>query len=454
MHLFRRACVALALLSAIADARAAQLHIESAHVDFGSSVLFATLEHTYTIRNGGSRPVSIVRWLSVSGIGEVVGLPSALQPGQSAEFQVRVPIGGQQGQQTRRFALFTDEADVDRYRFSLSGFAYSLIEPERAVLDFKDVHRGRAESLSIELSARESEPLRLLGVAQQPDWVRTTLDGNRVTVTVGESMPSGPHGAQVLLKTNLAQQPLVEVGVVALGRGGLEASEYFLVFPPAPAGKRLQREIELRHPTADLARDLRFDLGPGWDHRETTCAPASRGCRRVMLTRTLDFQGRRLGELTFSVGKDESLRVKYSLMSMTKGQVVREVVIDSAGEGSGTLQQTLDAVSRGDAPATKAPPSVGRTAPTSSRGPAPVRLRWRARSLGETFGFLVYRSSSRAGPFVRVSGPIRAQPDGGFEFVDASVEVGSTYHYYVDSLSSTGRKERFSPVMSKTITAD
>ena len=38
------------------------------------------------------------------------------------------------------------------------------------------------------------------------------------------------------------------------------------------------------------------------------------------------------------------------------------------------------------------------------------------------------------------------------EFIDADVESGKTYYYYIDAIGMNGRKERFSPTLSKTIT--
>ena len=141
-------------------------------------------------------------------------MPASLAPSESAEFTVRIPLDGALGGFSRRFAIFTDEPDVDRYRFSVSAFAYSLIEPDAAKLTFGDMVRGKAKTLSMELTARESEPLRLLSVAEKPDWTQVRTVGDRVEVTVNERLPAGPNVGKVRLRTNLVNQPLVEVDVV------------------------------------------------------------------------------------------------------------------------------------------------------------------------------------------------------------------------------------------------
>src|SRR5690606_15617026 len=126
------------LFGGLADA-AAQLVIEPKHAQFDSQVVFSTVEQRQTIHKPGPETVAIKRWLAVSKAGEVIGLPEVIAPDETVGFQVRLPLDAQQGRLSRRFALFTDEPGVDRYRFSLSGFAYSLIEPEGTVFSFGDV---------------------------------------------------------------------------------------------------------------------------------------------------------------------------------------------------------------------------------------------------------------------------------------------------------------------------
>lgn len=449
--------LALALALAAGPASAARLEIESPHVDVGAAVVFTTIEHRFTVRNTGSTPVALTRWFSPSGVGEVVDLPATLGPAQAAEFRVRIPLEGEPGKFARRFAIFTDEADVDRYRFSVSGFAYGLLSPDAPVLTFGDVTRGKKETLSVDLSAQEKQALRLVEVVEQPAWADTRIDGTRVEVTINEKLPAGPNGAKVRIRTNLAAQPVAEIGLVANGRGGLEASEYFLLFP-LEQGATARRSLRFTHPSADLGRELEVRAEPGWKTSKRACAAASPHCIEVVLERKVDFTGRKNGKFGFHLDAKEHLDIGYSILGLAEGQRVRELTIDSGAEGQASAAD-LDRALAGlrEPAATRAtdaatPPAP--TAPINGRGPAPVRLVWRARKMDQTFGFLVYRATSRRGPFVRVSSPVVAGADGGFEFVDAEVETGSTYYYYVDALATNGKKMRFSPVMSKTITAE
>lgn len=77
---------------------------------------------------------------------------------------------------------------------------------------------------------------------------------------------------------------------------------------------------------------------------------------------------------------------------------------------------------------------------------------WSTASESDNFGFDVYRSRSRDGRFERISN----QPlvGGGttdlprdYRFVDDDIEIGTEYFYYVESISLSGERQRFTPVM-------
>ena len=78
-------------------------------------------------------------------------------------------------------------------------------------------------------------------------------------------------------------------------------------------------------------------------------------------------------------------------------------------------------------------------------------IRWATASEVDNFGFDVYRSESEEGPFVRlneeiIEGAGTADEPQHYEFVDASIEPHKTYYYYVESISMSGDRERFTPV--------
>lgn len=83
-----------------------------------------------------------------------------------------------------------------------------------------------------------------------------------------------------------------------------------------------------------------------------------------------------------------------------------------------------------------------------------VTVRWKATAEDRAFGYIVYRSTDRGGPFVRLNPAIvRVSEGGSYAYPDAAVEAGQTYFYYVDSVDNDGRKVRLTGVLSATAKA-
>jgi fibronectin type 3 domain-containing protein len=106
-----------------------------------------------------------------------------------------------------------------------------------------------------------------------------------------------------------------------------------------------------------------------------------------------------------------------------------------------------------------APETEGRPAAQASAQPAPPAtavpysntIRWSTASEDDNFGFDVYRAESEDGPFVRLT---ETPIEGGgntdeprfYSFVDDTIDPSRTYYYYVESISMSGARERFTPV--------
>lgn len=79
-------------------------------------------------------------------------------------------------------------------------------------------------------------------------------------------------------------------------------------------------------------------------------------------------------------------------------------------------------------------------------------ITWSTASESDNFGYDVYRSENRDGPFVRITpqplvGAGTTDLPHDYRFVDREIEPGKAYFYYVESISLGGRRERFTPLM-------
>lgn len=92
-------------------------------------------------------------------------------------------------------------------------------------------------------------------------------------------------------------------------------------------------------------------------------------------------------------------------------------------------------------------------------GAASTTLSWKVAEEAKVYGYIVYRSDHRDGPFQRLNRQIvrvkdAERDDAGqsrYRYVDAQVESGKTYYYFIDAISVQGRKQRLSGVKSRTI---
>ena len=81
----------------------------------------------------------------------------------------------------------------------------------------------------------------------------------------------------------------------------------------------------------------------------------------------------------------------------------------------------------------------------------PIVIRWSTANEFENYGYHVYRGLDAEGPFERLTE--EAIPGAGttdlpqhYRFEDPSAEPGVVYYYYVESVSMSGVRKRFTPV--------
>src|SRR5688500_207793 len=99
-----------------------------------------------------------------------------------------------------------------------------------------------------------------------------------------------------------------------------------------------------------------------------------------------------------------------------------------------------------------APPLASPGPGTEARGERPHNtLRWKTNDLSN-YGYDVYRAESEAGPFVRVTarpvpGTLKPGKVQTFEYHDEAIDPSRDYWYYVESISLTGERTKFTPTL-------
>ena len=94
--------------------------------------------------------------------------------------------------------------------------------------------------------------------------------------------------------------------------------------------------------------------------------------------------------------------------------------------------------------------------PQTADAPYANTLRWVTASEVDNFGFDVYRSDSPDGPFARVTtspipGAGTSDEPSQYSYTDDTIQPDVQYHYYVESISMAGQREKFTPTFKAPI---
>lgn len=92
--------------------------------------------------------------------------------------------------------------------------------------------------------------------------------------------------------------------------------------------------------------------------------------------------------------------------------------------------------------------------PSPSAGAPKITLRWTTASEQENYGFFVMRAEKEGGPWTAVNARVIAgagtsEVPRDYLYEDAAVVPGQMYWYRLESVSTRGDREPFSPVFSK-----
>ncbi|MEO8669865.1 MAG: hypothetical protein ABI411_01045 [Tahibacter sp.] len=469
-----RATLALIVLcgATLGDAAAAPaLVISPQHERFADSYQFSTIRQNYTVTNQGTATVVLKRIEARSGIGNIIDNPKQLAAGASGQIVVEVPVGAAIGDTSFRFALFTDEPSVDRYRFTLSGFVQSAFDPEVSSADFGTLNRGDTPTREIEIASREAADWTFGAVVEQPDFVKVSINGKRITVGLLESTPPGFISGRVLVRSTVPQQPMVVVAITGFVLGELILDEKAVNVGAVELGSTVQQSFNVRtRQSLALKGQLRAEVKPPWHTRIKECPSPSSDCVAVELSGKPASVGP-IGDtimLERKGSKDPPLPVHFFGLAVNPGQPIKQIDARDAGSeenpiepaARNPLQAALhpQTIATAPAPPSAAPP-VAASPENNQRattGGGPARLHWSASNDSQIYGYVVYRAEDRAGPFQRISTEIvhalrDAEQVHKYVFEDGKVLPGKTYYYYVDSVGTRGQRSRFMPVVEKTV---
>jgi hypothetical protein len=427
------------------------LELTETAASFGDVHAGAVVTHRFPFRNRGRRPVRITGVRAASTRGEVEVHPEVVPPGGEGYVEVRQPIGGRLGLATFRFAVKADDGAGER-RITLGGFVQSAYDPDQPLVDFGTVAPGSVAPL--DLFSREVDRLEVRDVVDAPPFLSVEAGGRAGLAREGVALrlrlaldvPLGDHAGAVRVRTNVEHQPEVTVAWRASVFEDVAPSESPVDLGVVREGRPFTKAVRLERRSGAPLEVERVDAGNGVTVEVEPCPEPSAACRALRLRGVGPPAGATLaGALSVTLKDARPMSLAYSGIAV----------------GADTAIKDIGAVA--PPPEKPAPPPSGPPPPA----PAPVvgrpgdrwvRITWEARQEQQTYGYLVYRSDQRDGPFRRVSPQIVkvAETPGPhvYTYLDEQVAAGRTYYYYLESVGRSGRKARFSGVVAKVIPAE
>jgi hypothetical protein len=251
------------------------------------------------------------------------------------------------------------------------------------------------------------------------------------------------------VRTNVERQPEVPVVWRAGVFEDVLPSESALDLGVVREGRPFVKVVQLERRSGGQLEVERVETGDAGVKAEIVpCPKPSDSCRGLRLSGVGPAAGATLGGTVTVVPKgSRPFTLPYSAILVGAQTAVKDL-----GMVGPPAEKTL-----AFPPAIPSPPASGTaSAPVVGRpGERRARLTWEARQEKDTYGYIVYRSDRREGPFRRLNPEIlRVSTAAGphvYTFLDEQVEPGHTYYYYLESMGRGGTKSRLSAVMAKVI---
>jgi hypothetical protein len=218
--------------------------VEPAHVEKGEVEPGKVLHLEWTLRNDGDAPLLIESLeptcYCTNGKADATSVP----PGGSTKIRVTVDPSDFTGAIEKGVEITTNDAQTPTQLVQ----ATMTVRPSIAVvppeLDFGAVPAAGSKELTVDLKAPKERPLRVktataavpyLTVEQEPLQTDDRA-GVRLFVKVKPGAPAGPFATSIIVETDDAAKPRIEVPVRGKGAGGASFEPERLVFEAAAPG--------------------------------------------------------------------------------------------------------------------------------------------------------------------------------------------------------------------------
>ncbi len=211
--------------------------------DFGTTWIGQKLEHTFTLTNAGTAPLDLLKVSPPFGCALVGEAPKRVAPGQSAKLTFVIDADAlRKDRYEKRIGITTNDPHKPTFDLILRGQCkwYVRVMPMSAGFGRIKATELRERVLTIQIDYDKPVELSLAPPAAgrfKFDLIET-IAGREYKLFVNTQPPfePGTHRFEAVIKTNIAAQPEVRVGVYAVVPSRIEAVPSYV--PLQRRGKR------------------------------------------------------------------------------------------------------------------------------------------------------------------------------------------------------------------------
>lgn len=428
-------------------------HLQIVPCEFDDTYQYTFPSCEIELKNTGDVPIHISS-IAATTEGDSIAAKQIVVPAKgAAQFSVSVAVRDDVGISKHIFKLRTDEPGQPIRYAEAKGFVNNILDVPNPELDYGvvDLLKDLPE-LSVELTSREVENFLVERIISAPPYIEAKLSSDRRTLEarVKRDAPWGVYGKdRIILETNSSHQRRVSVRVKADFHGEIVPASNPFSLGYMRTNSKNEYLIRLSSRTGRAFDVGAIDLeGFKGSAAVVPCQVARKDCKQIRLLVSSDqATGVLSGVLRLNLAEYGKSIPIYVWGMLLKPETK---IVDLAEEMEKT--NSLKDASDGNSP----PRNVDiKSVLRDSVRPRPVAedpppgngplVKWTVANEDLLYGYLIYRSESEAGPFLRANKNIIHVHDQfgkglPYQWRDESVVSGRTYWYYVGTISRSGEK--------------
>ena len=437
------------LLAANPTVTSSQLTVESC--DVGEVYSFNSAACDIAVNNGGSKTLQITSVQPQHAGDAIEPKTLTLAPHSSGYLHARIDTGNALGTFIHKFTLHTDAPDQAIVATTAHGFAISVLDDAKPIIDLGIVDASAAPvAHKLRLESHDAPNFRITQVLEKPPYVDVELlpNGHSVSVKLSKSANWGIYADYVKLAIDSPHQTQAWFSVKADIRGDVVPASNPFDLGLMRKGNSHEFRLAL---TDKSGKDFKVGAikidGMRGVAKVLPCVGRTSGCRLLdlnvpdqenigavqgeVLLDLPDF-GKRLRVAVWGLQIDKEMKIRSMDEELKKQEASRSASVESLPS-----QNLKEALTKAVQPVDEPPPA----------GNGPL-LKWRVANETAIHGYQIFRSAAADGVFVLLNRPTipAKRIDGGsdYQYRDNSTESGKTYWYYIGIVYSNGTKQQLS----------